>query len=636
MIGHAAGRTARPGRDRGVSLEVDINKDDGTADAATVEPTPADVHATVWEQVREHKLIQWGIAYLGMALGLAQGQELVANALNWPDVVGRMLVIALIAGLPVVLTLAWYHGHRGLQRISTGELTIISLLLLIGALLFSVSMPSTERPTVVTAPNQAARPVPASAVSNGVTPNSVAVLPFENVSPSTDDAAFAIGLHLQVLNQLSKINALTSLARASVMRYEDTDLSTQEIARDLNVETVMTGSVRYADGNVRITMTLSDGASGAQLWSETYTRPFTNVFEIETDIATQVAAALEVELAPDEQRNLVQRPTESADAYAFYLRAIAAIAYSGGGLGVSPEESAEFHRHIDRALEIDPDFALAYAAKAREYAYSMGRDLPRSAGLNFEDRATLAMANAEQALALDPNLGLAHAARANVYRLSGRREDARASLDRALALAPNNFQVLFDAVVLNFSMEDAEAAMRHAQHAARINPAESFLPLGLAFIRARDYDAAVEQFESRPDYPSVSIELARAEFLRGNDAAVVRHLREQERRGIRPPATIPTIAYLYHLVGADDEARRVAAMLDEYAEDFTVGPGDWAVAALSTGDTDVALQWLENAASRRALGADAGAVLLIALNFWDDPVLERPEFVEVRNRLAPQ
>jgi TolB-like protein/Tfp pilus assembly protein PilF len=619
-------------------LEVDIDKPVGTVDPATIEPKRADVHATTWERIREHKLIQWGIAYLGMALALAQGQEVVARALDWPDLIGRTLVIALIAGLPVVLTLAWYHGHRGLQRISAGELTIISLLLLIGALLFSVALRPAERPAME--PVAAGLPVtnaprtPSSASSNGILPNSIAVLPFENVSPSSNDAAFAIGLHLQVLNQLSKINALTSLARASVIRYADTDRSTQEIARELNVATVMTGSVRYAEGNVRITMTLSDGASGAQLWSETYTRAFDNVFEIETDIATQVAAALQVELAPDEQRKLVKQPTESADAYAYYLRAIAAIAYPGGGLGVSPEESAEFHRHIDRALEIDSKFALAYAAKAREYAYSMARDLPRTAGLNFEDRATLAIANAELALAIDAEQGLAHAALANVHRLSGRFDLAREALQRALALAPNNFQVLFDAVVLNFVTSNAEEAMRHARHAARINPAESYLPLGLALVRARDYEAAIEQFESRPDNPGISIELARAEFLRGNDAAVVRHLREQERRGIRPPASIPSVAYLYHRVGAEGEARRVAATLEAYAENFTVGPGDWALAALSTGETEVALQWLEHAASRRTLGADTGILFAISQNVWSDPVLERPEFVEVRNRLA--
>lgn len=630
-------------------MEGEINKPYVAVEAGTGETTPADEHATVWERVREHKVIQWGIAYLGVALALAQGQDVVARVFQMPDVVGRAFVIALVAGLPVALTVAWYHGHRGLQRISTGELTIISLLLLIGALLLSVALRSGEaasdgatfRSTATSGPNSAApnRPPVTTAAppANGAWPNSIAVLPFENLSPIADDAGLAIGLHQQLLNRLAQINSLTSMARPTVMQYAGRALSIQEIqgiARELKVETVMTASLRYADDNVRVDTQLIDGATGAQLWGETYTRPFENVFGIETDIATQIAAALEAELAPDEQRQLVKQPTESADAYSYYLRALAAIAYPGGGLGVSLEESAEFHRNIDRALEIDREFALAYAAKAREYAYSMGRDLPRTAGLNFEDRAALAIANADRALDLDPETGLAYAARANVHRLSGRLEQAREELQRALALAPNNFQILFDAVVLNFVIGNAEEAVRHAQHAARINPAESFLLLGLAYVRAGDYEAAIRELESRPDYPAISIELARAEFLRGNYEAAVRHAREQERRGIRPPASIPSVAYLYHLAGADDDARRVAAKLDDYAEDFTVGPGDWALAALSTGDTDVALQWLERAAARRALGADAGALVLIAQNWWSDPVLERPEFVEVRNRLA--
>jgi TolB-like protein len=616
----------------------------------SVEAKKINAGAAFWTRVQEHKIIQWGIGYLGAALALAHGQELVAHAFHWPDLFGRVFMMLLIAGLPIALTLAWYHGHRGLQRISAGELTIISLLLLIGSVFFTVALQPDENSaeaaalparsgagSVRPAVSVEAPPVPRIVEPRDtVLANSVAVLPFENLSPNPDDAYFAAGIHEQVLNQLAKINDLTVIARTSVLRYAGTDVSIPDIARELNVETVMEGSVRYADGNVRITTQLIDAATEAHLWSETYTRPFENIFAIETDIATQIAAALEAELAPDEQRELVKRPTESADAYAHYLRAIAAIAYSFGGLGVPLEESAEFHQHLDRALEVDPEFALGYAAKARDYAYSMGRDLPRRAGLNFEDRATIAIANAERALALDPELGLAYAALSNVHRLSGNYEEARRPLERALALSPNDFQVLFDAVVLHFVLGNAEETMRHAQHAARINPAESFIPLAFAFILAGDYDAAAEQLESRLDYPGIGIELARVEFLRGNNAAVARHLREQERRGIRPPASIPLIAYFYHIVGADDDARRVTGMLEAYAVDYTVGPGDWALAALSTGDNDVALQWLEQAASRRSLGADTGLLFLIAENRLADPVLERPEFVEVRNRLRPR
>ena len=109
--------------------------------------------------------------------------------------------------------------------------------------------------------------------------------------------------------------------------------------------------------------------------------------------------------------------------------AVASGSYAAMGLAVSTEQSAEFHRHLDRALELDPEFALGYAAKARDYAYSMGRPKLRSLGLSFDDRATLALENAQRALSLDPELGLAHAAIATVYRIQGRDRDARLAID---------------------------------------------------------------------------------------------------------------------------------------------------------------------------------------------------------------
>src|SRR5688572_246265 len=113
---------------------------------------PAGV-AAVWSHVVEHKVIQWGVGYLGAALALAHGQELVAHALEWPDLVGRVVVILLIVGFPIALTLAWYHGHRGLTRVSAGELMITSLLVLIGAAFFTVVLPpSVEHATAASPP----------------------------------------------------------------------------------------------------------------------------------------------------------------------------------------------------------------------------------------------------------------------------------------------------------------------------------------------------------------------------------------------------------------------------------------------------------------------------------------------------
>jgi TolB-like protein len=459
------------------------------------------------------------------------------------------------------------------------------------------------------------------------------VLPFENSSPNPDDAYFAAGIHEQVINHLAKINDLTVIARTAVLRYADGKASSQDIARELDVDAVMVGSVRYADGDVRITVQLVDAATEAHLWSEDYIRPFANIFALETDIATRIAAELAAELTPSEQRSLAKVPTQSPEAYAHFLRAIAVLPNPVGGVGVSPEESAEFHRHLNRALESDPEFALAYAAKARDYAYSMGRFLPRAAGLSFEDRATIAVTNAERAIALDPETGLAYAALSTMHRLSGRPQEAQDALEQALALSPNDFQVLADAVLLNVGSRNPVAAIEFAQRAARINPVDGSMLLGIAFRGAGDYDAAAEQFASRPDIQSNNIELALVEFGRRDTAAVIRNLREVETRGIQPPASIPNVAYLYHLAGADGDARRVAAMFEGFAVDYAVGPGDWALVALSAGDNAVALQWLERAATHQAPGPGRQSTLIISRNSFSDPVLERPEFVEIRERL---
>jgi Flp pilus assembly protein TadD len=413
-------------------------------------------------------------------------------------------------------------------------------------------------------------------------------------------------------------------------------LTIPAIARELNVEAVGGGSVRYADDNVRVTAYLVDAATEAQLWSEIYIRPFENIFAIEAEIATQIAAALEAELAPSELRNLEKQSTGSGAAYAFYLRALAAVGYAAGGLGVRVDEAAEFHRYLDRALELDPEFALGYAAKARDYAYSMGRTIPRSAGLSAEDRGLLAVANAQKALAFDPETGLAYAALAVVHRFNWREREARLALDRALELSPNDYQVLFDAAVFNAYTGHEAEAVALAQRALNINPAEGFLPLGVALLWTGNYEEAADVFTpqlalGRRNTPYL---LAQAATRRGNHAVALEELRAAEALGFQPPTTIPQAAYMYHQLGAADDARRLVASLDTHAAEYAVGPGDWALAALSTGNDSEALQWLERTAARGSPGSDWQSVFILAKNYYEDPVLEQPGFVAVRGRLG--
>src|SRR6516165_540712 len=124
-------------------------------------------------RIKQHKVLQWSLAYLGAALALAHAQELLAHTYHWPEVVGQLLMGVLIVGFPVAIALAWYHGHKGMTRLSAGEMTVVSLLLVIGAgLLVALVRPSAERATTVTVTTNG--PAIASRTS-------IAVLPFANL-----------------------------------------------------------------------------------------------------------------------------------------------------------------------------------------------------------------------------------------------------------------------------------------------------------------------------------------------------------------------------------------------------------------------------------------------------------------------
>ena len=180
------------------------------------------------------------------------------------------------------------------------------------------------------------------------------MLPFEDMSANPEYAYFAPGMHDEILNQLAKLQNLNVIARTSVMQYAGAARPITEIAGELNVATIMEGSVSYAEGRVAIRTQLIDAGTGVHLWSESCNREFSNVFEIQADIAMNVANAIEAEFSLEEQEAIEKQPTESTAAYALYLKAVA-TGYSG---------ALTWAADIDQALQIDPDFALAHATKA--------------------------------------------------------------------------------------------------------------------------------------------------------------------------------------------------------------------------------------------------------------------------------
>jgi TolB-like protein len=187
--------------------------------------------------------------------------------------------------------------------------------------------------------------------------NSIAVLPFDNLSPESDDAYFAAGIHDEIVTQLGKVRGLSVIARSAVLGYANSDKPMPQIASELNVNAIMTGSLRYAADQVRLTVQLVDAASGAQLWSEGYQERLEDVFDIQTAIARRIASTLEVGTSPGDPALVSRPPTTNAKAYAHYLRA---NSMAWGGLNPFDLVYAE----LDRAIDADPEFASAYASKA--------------------------------------------------------------------------------------------------------------------------------------------------------------------------------------------------------------------------------------------------------------------------------
>ncbi len=316
---------------------------------------------TVLERIKEHKILQWALGYIGAAIAIAHGQELMAEAFEWPHLIGRILMSVLVVGLPVVLTLAWYHGHKGFKQVGTGETYIISLLVLIGAglLVILVRSPS-ERATpaessIAAAATNAAATEPSRAVGSGV---SLAVLPFVNMSSDSQQEYFSDGLSEELLNQLAQIKDLKVAGRTSSFSFKGKNEDLVVIGQKLRVNRLLEGSVRKDGTQLRITVQLINATTGVHIWSQTYDRELKNVFSVQEDIAKDVAKTLSITLDVGEMSRAMGG-TDNLEAYDKYLHG--RDLYNQGGTP-NFQQSAQLYRE---AVALDPDFARAWVGLYR-------------------------------------------------------------------------------------------------------------------------------------------------------------------------------------------------------------------------------------------------------------------------------
>ena len=229
-------------------------------------------------------------------LGIPAGPRVRQWALDWPRRLQQIATLALLIGLPVVLVLAWYHGDRGQQRVSTPEFAILTLLLLLGGGAFWYYQRASEAGRCATHGKRGSTGRIARA--KGCTPVRRRAALREPQPRREDDAFFVDGIHDDILTQLSKVSALRVISRTSVEQFRDTKLPMKAIADQLGVTKILEGGVQRAGDRVRVNVQLIDAATDAHLWAESYDRELSaaNIFAIQSEVAAAIAGALKTTL----------------------------------------------------------------------------------------------------------------------------------------------------------------------------------------------------------------------------------------------------------------------------------------------------------------------------------------------------
>lgn len=478
---------------------------------------------------------------------------------------------------------------------------------------------------------------PASAMpvqSPGVLQSSVAVLPFENLSPDPADAYFATALHAEIINQLVKLRSLNVIRAASVVQYAGSGRPLEEIARELNVATVLEATVAYADERIALNATLTEAASRRLLWSERYDRSLEDAFGIQVDIAQQLARQLANELVPAQSVGIDRRPTESPEAYALFLQAVS--------MGGRENTNAKAIESLTAAIALDGDFGEALAWRARLYAASVidnttGDSVSAALRPHYDG---LARMDAERALELDETNVYALAALTQLDVVSWRWASARSRLERVRDADPGTWLL----PIYSFYVGERTAAVDSARRAVELSPNEWLAHRNLAWVLRLDgdiagaRDALLEGIERAPDRPILRRWLAYVSLAGGDTATALHEIRIAERLlgEERPRLALAEIAKVYGQVGRAEDARRLFDEIMSAGDPAELGAGTLAAAYLGVGDTEQALASLHAATEKeRNHEPDAGFWSLMHLvhDVTSHPTLAQPEFSEALSRI---
>ena len=564
-----------------------------------------------FEELKRRKVYRVAIAYVVASWALAQGLAQVLPVFDISNAVIRVVIALLLIGFPVALVLAWIFDitPTGIERTSKVEAQ-------------TQAPPSHRRRNVFWL--AAAGIFISAAAGFFILPRaaahkidkSIAVLPFENLSDAKENAYFADGIQDDILTNLSRIGDLKVISRTSVMSYRGKPTTVREIGKTLGVSTILEGSVRREGNRVRVTVQLINATNDEHIWGNNYDRDLINVFAIQTDLAHEIADALQAKLSPVEKEQIGRKPTQNADAYLLYVQAhdifnrtdrlrddivkaeglyeeavkkdpTFALAFAGLGMvenwmyhsfDPTPARRDKAKAAVDSAIRLRPDLPEARLALGFFYYYCDRDD-------QHYQRALDEFGVAQRSL---PNNADVYLAIGAIERRQGKWAQSTANMEKAAALDPKNAWVLQN---LSFNYEanrDFETAEKILDRGLAVAP-QSFAIRGLKAKLALEWkgDASVsEKFLSEVPAgvdPEGIVTLSRINILilQRRFAEALQLVKKMPKETVHGEGTAPTPkaffeGILHFMLGEKDKARadfeRARVIVEESVRDVPDDP----------------------------------------------------------------
>ncbi len=539
---------------------------------------------------KQRKIVQWAVAYFASAWLSLELFDLVAEQFLWPIWVRQGATVFLLFGLLITLVLAWYHGEKGRQKVSPGELVLLTaLLVLAGGSVWTLKNRSADSPALQSSVAGFAfrqEPMPE---------NSVAVLPCSNFSADSDQEYFADGLAAELITRLSFVSELRVPSQTSSFSFKGRDASIGEVASALRVRHVLECNVSGDGSRLRVSTRLVDAETGYTLWSEVYDRNAEALLDVQQEIAQAVVTSLQVQLKGEEPVRIARRWTEDPQAYDHFLRGIQYQLRAP-----TPENVASGIRHFEQAIEIDSTFGRAYARLAVQQIV-VGNFMLGPAEEAYSEAERLA----QQAIELDGELSEAYWALGwaeFVYRHEWQK--AREHFQRTIALAPGEWAGYHSLGVVEGTQGRTERALEAARIAFDLDPLAYYPSWGLysAHYRRRDYGAAARQIaslaEMHPDDPWSRLELGNLLARMGREAEAEPYLREAQQLLPGDPNVQVVTALAPAILGDTAAALAIVepiARATESADSYYPAAGTLSLVYAELGRRDEAMRWLTEA-----------------------------------------